>query len=542
MNILFKYFIFFALVSSLYTNANECSSIIFEGDVDNNYVVELFAVNTKIVDHVDNYTKHQARSIVNEEYAHYFQKGDYSLLLRVWDKSFFKIINSIKTTNHKIRTKKFKQAIRAFYANRYGKIHSGSQKYKQNENILSQFLHEIPVEVSLESNSAYKITLSKLNEGYTFSESQKKQSQCPNDNIDLFSTESTLQINANLLPDTLQLKLNNLMGNLGEFYEMQDRPSKNIVKAGAYQYFGAVLSNELTKDGYYKVLAVHPYSLADKMGLIAGDLILSMGEIKKKKLPEHPNDSLTQYLASNKHNQFIDLKVARINQVLNLRHPYSTTLIPQSSYSIGDSIKGNENVITKSQNIPKALAFEYDQTILEISKFYAEKLHDSNIEIVGTPTFTKQYGMKGKVITKTNIIGMLITEVLPNTTASQIGIKAGDLIHRINDIKMNDKSRPFAQVIANLSNEQAHKVLITREGKLLTLEGKTAFAQQQAFKLKLLSLNMMKKLTKKRKAPRRFARYPNRYFAIPKMNNAGSGSMPNDSARNALPRAPARSN
>ena len=88
MNIRSKFLCIFSVVAiaSLPATANECSSVTFVNDIHSNKVVELLAVDANFIETL---IDEKQQAFEGTTLPYYFKAGEYSLLVRVWDRNFY---------------------------------------------------------------------------------------------------------------------------------------------------------------------------------------------------------------------------------------------------------------------------------------------------------------------------------------------------------------------------------------------------------------------------------------------------------------------
>jgi len=498
--------ILFCILGALLTTtaiAKQCSTVAFEGTSSS--MVELFAVDANPVNRVDKYTENQARKLLSGSYQYYFKPGDYSLLLRVWDRSFFKDVNLNTGSKNKNRL-----ALKAYAENYFQTLHSKNPQYKKNEQILSDVIKEVIIDISVAEDNSYQIALNGENGQFLMSENGVELENCADQSIQVFDNYSSINKKVSDLPPALAFRVNEIMDSLDNYFDKQQLIAKNSIPAGVYQYFGAVLSNEPSSTEGYQVISVHPYSLAYKMGLVSGDRIAVLGDEKVSGNHKNSNRELSEYLAEIQPNEAIQLKVNRENQSIKLSHRFITPMIPQSSYLIGEKEHGTNSFITQNMAVPSKLSFEYDQILLELSHHYQIQLLTNNVELIGDSSVSKKYGLKGKLISYNEKSMLQVTDVAPKSTAAKLGIEVDDVIKSIHGHSIKNKSRPFALAINELKEDEQHSVVVIRDNKVITLNGAYTFHYSPAFNLKLISNTKVRELNSKLKRPRRFARFTKR--------------------------------
>jgi len=481
--------------------ANECSTVTFTNEISGNKVVELIAINANFI----NATKAKSKKVINgEAHPYYFESGEYSALVQIWDRSFYNVIK-LDTAEQENQAR----AVKAFKKNRMHRK-TIDKDYFENEVILAEFIQEIPLNISIESDTSYSFKLNENNNKIILSNQSDREIKCPTSKRRTFKSKRSYRQVTDALPEQLELRLRRVIDALNQYHKAENLPATNLIPSGAYPYFGAVLSNKKLTSKGYQILSVQPYSLAQKVGLVTGDSITKLGS--KVVMGDYvgANDELQKYLASINLNEKIEISIYRDGKERALSRPMSITNIPQSSYAIENNQNSENKSFILSRSIPENLAFEYDQILLELSEHYEKALSHSNIELSRELSFSKKYGMKGKVLSNNDQYTFKITGVEPQLTADIIGLKAGDIIKTVDGKAIENKRWPFGKAVKTLREGQHHKVEIVRNNNEIVLEGQYIHHHWPAFTLKLLSTNKLASISRKKRRMLNYRKIPRR--------------------------------
>lgn len=506
MNFRFSLLIIFGvIINANVLYANECSSVQFSNNLKEEQVVELVAVDAQLLDFVNNYNFHKARRIDKGTYSHYFKPGNYSLLLRVWDRNFFRTIFNIDKSNLVL---KYKQGLRAYSENRLkGNLHSKNSKYLKNERIINQFIKEIPVEISIGANKSYQYTLKTENENYGFTQTITSRENCQNESAEIFEKEALKQKYVQELPSYLQNKLYELVDKISLHQQSEYGTPNNVIPMGELQIFGAVFNPKIDNNKGVQVLSVFPGSLANKVGLVSGDIVKKVGGSTLSLNSANNTQHITDYIGSVEKGDEFSFNVLRDGKEVALEHTFVPLVVPQSTILIETKKLSHKNSLVKNSPLPELLQFEYDLLLLKLSEQWSDDLEDNNIELISDPFVARKYGIIGKLTDKSLSASLLVTRIENHSTAHAMGIKVGDKIQTINEAPIEHLARPFSRAISKLENGQLHKVKLMREDQLITLSGNAMFREYQQIKIKLLSVTKMASLnyrSKKLRGPHRF--------------------------------------
>lgn len=110
--------------------------------------------------------------------------------------------------------------------------------------------------------------------------------------------------------------------------------------------------------------------------------------------------------------------------------------------------------------IPSNTVREVTQQLIKTGKVIRPYLGVSSQMV--TPSIASYYDLPVNT-------GVLITRVMPGTPASQAGLRAGDIILKINDEPINERN-PFLNVLMRHKVGERVRLLVNRGGKEITLE------------------------------------------------------------------------
>lgn len=431
-------------------SATECASVKFLNDMNGEQVVELAAVDAELLDFVDRYSEHRAKKVNDGSYQHYFEPGNYSLLLRVWDRNFFKTISHIDKSALVLN---YKRGIEAYNENRLGgNLPRKNTKYLKNEAIISQFIKEVPIELTVEKNKSYSINLKVTGETFEFEQPVVSDASCDSGTSELHSkSEIETKFVSDLTP-YLQYRLENLVDKLAKYQSNQAGVATSIVPMGNFGYFGAVLGEVDGEQKGVQVLSVLPYSLASYTGFASGDILVEIGGGSVELDSQAAKLQLNSYLVEQVNGDDVEFTVLRNGQELALEHEYESLYVPQSTYTIQSNVDAARKAVTKNTPLPTELQFEYDLMLMELNEHFADELEDNNLELIGSSFVSKKYGIKGRLKNKSVTSPIEVTEVTKGSTADLIGLQVGDEVHKINGLTIEHRARPFFNAVSKLEN------------------------------------------------------------------------------------------
>ncbi|MCO4822744.1 MAG: hypothetical protein KC469_11800 [Flavobacteriaceae bacterium] len=474
------------------SQATKCSSVKFETELNSNKIVELLYVGTKKLNK-NNKSNNDAKEIFYGEKTHLFKPGNYSLLVRVWDKLFYESVfqkyihNSFNMPfEHDL---KYRKAKIAFLENTNLAVSKkiSYREFRKKEKFYVDYTQSIPLNVEIDNNSSYSFKLNENTKTFTTVIKAKTSSNCSSQNK-VFDNSQVFKKMTDDLPPTLEFRLKEIMDALDDFRNKHAISQHNLTYAKTYPYFGAILSNKNSQLKGYSVISVQPYSLAYKMGLLSGDTIISMGNNAINDLL-NGNEALAKYLATIELNHKIEIDVQRSDKRITLSQKYVTTTVPLSIYSTDVKGEGKINTLTQKYEIPDLLEFEYEQILLALKNHYKRQLKKSNIEISREASLSKKYGIKGKVVELAGINTFRVTDVSSKSTAGNMGIKVNDMILSIAGSDINNKRLPFGKAINDLVEGQEHQVKLIRNNINIVLNGSFISHLRPAFSLKIVSPN-----------------------------------------------------
>ncbi|MCO4822741.1 MAG: PDZ domain-containing protein [Flavobacteriaceae bacterium] len=499
-----------------------------ENNPDSNTIMEVIAVNghaypSGVLD------TNEVRKIIEGKYAYKLNQGEHTLIVRVWERDFYiNLHDSRRFRSIKKRSNPTSfRLLNAYKENNYYNNHSSGVKYKRNQELLSEVIKEYPINVKISNNGVYRLNSTNIDGKIKFSLTLEQQPECSfQKNVNYRAEYHTV---TEELPSALENRLNNLMYLLEKHYKKSGLPTSNIISAGFYQYFGAVLSKQKIKSDAYQVLSVQPFSLAYRMGLVSGDYITSFGDKRVNGEYEKANLVLMDYLRSIEQNSDVKLTILRNEKQRLLTHAFVTPIIPQTSYEIMPTAYSDDKAeiatasLTQNIAMPIELSFVYDQLMLEIKQHFKNELIKNNIEIIRPANKSKKYGLQGQIVKNNEIDSLLVTYIDSGSSAEKMGLETDDIIQAINGRGIENSFKPFSAVIQSLEEGDIHTIEITRAGKKLILEGKYNTEVTPAYSLRIMSLEKMAKLRQKLKRPRRFAKFKSNdpFSNLHSENNSG---------------------
>lgn len=281
-------------------------------------------------------------------------------------------------------------------------------------------------------------------------------------------------VDEQLLPPVLEQRLQQLILSLTEHHEYSIAPIENLVPATVYDYFGVVLDNHLLVETKgFKVIAVLPFSLASKLSLVSGDIVVGLGDKRFTKKDVDSNRALFNYLRELTVGDNITMNVIRDNVDVRLSQRYTLSLVPQTYYQIHEQkeLEKDLNSIIKETELSKNIAFQYMQLMLEIDKYYAGRNISTNVRLTRSQKMLNSYGLKGVLTELKDTVQLKVSEVLFGSPAEKVGLIEGDILVKINGQPISNAINDFQKVINELQPNQIYNIEIIRKNETLTLSG-----------------------------------------------------------------------
>lgn len=360
------------------------------------------------------------------------------------------------------------------------------------------------VQVSVEKGNYYEFSLSGNAAKPKIKLINQKTKRCKIKEKALIAGFTMLNDNENVsppeLPEKLQYRLARLMGNIAKL-----TPNlafiENVTQLTLNNTFGTVFDSDVSE---IKILTVSPYSLADKLGLASGDIIISLGgELKKVSKGSTSAMLVSGYLQSLKLNDLMKMEVLRNGKEIKLSSAFSPLIFPEVSYQIyGDDLSKDElNALTNKKfiiagELPKSIEFEYQQLISAINSYFqTADYKDGVVSLSSGKTYDKNYGISGNILKFEKNYGFVINSVKPNSLAEDIGIVENDIIMAINNNSISSDNVGFlASQLESLVIDSNYSVKVMRDKKPMMLTASYQPREFPAFNLniEIISINTVK--------------------------------------------------
>jgi C-terminal processing protease CtpA/Prc len=459
----------------------QCSALFFGDSSDANKVIDIIAIDGELVKQALHYNEQEARDIAKGEFPFYLAPGEHSLTLRVWDNKLFATVNMDTLGNNMD-----KGVHQAYLQNLRGETIKQGNVFKKNLKKLKDHYEEKTIQVRLLNNKRYLFGVTQDNNIATnIALLDTTTQKCEGDRKLLAETKEYASVSG-LLPPRLETRLQSVISSLNSYHVKKGLANTNLVPQKVYEYFGTVLDTSRSVDDGYKVLAVLPYSLAHKLTISSGDIIIEFGGDSVSGEYKEANQELVKYISTVRYGKKIEFTVLRNNKKLTLSHLYITSIIPQSSYTFESVNNENQAVIFNSELMPEDLIFQYEHLMLELANFYkVVQGVNRDIEIHRSSTIPRKLGLTGFIKEKQDEHVFLVTNVVSNSAASNFGVQVDDLIHSINGQKVNSSKKSFESIASALMSDEQHNMVITRDKKKIRLQEKMQYPQIPSFSLKI---------------------------------------------------------
>lgn len=331
-----------------------------------------------------------------------------------------------------------------------------------------QFYRDIKVEpvtvsIDVEPNMHYEIINEIVDEKSKLLISSSKFQECLETDKKLLAAKPAVGVANVILPELLQYRLDLLMEELKRTNQAQH----NVIPTNVVSYFGAIVK-AMSKNKLV-ILAVSPYSVADRLGLKTGDEITHLGG--KSIVDFEGNESpLSSYLQELRDGSEMEVVVNRSGTNLTLSHQFDVKVVPEVQYSFVE--KNKEKQLVNSTNLSPELDSKLDKLLIEISDLPQLKQRNNltQLRISRSKSYDKKYGIVGELTT--NKTGFTVHKVKENSAAFNVGLRANDIITNVNGMEIKSLSiAQMSQVIAALKAGEDYSLEIERGDKKLDLTG-----------------------------------------------------------------------
>jgi len=499
------------LLSNTALAQQECSALFFGDETNSNKVIDIIAIDGEVVQEALHYSGKQARDIAKGNMPFYLGAGEHSLTVRVWDSNLFLSVNTDSKANNMD-----KGVHQAYLQNLRGENLKQSNAFKKNLLKLEGHYEEKTIQVKLQNDKRYNFTLTESNNIDSRIALLSEDNQECHGEGELLAEAKEYERLSGLLPSRLEDRLQSVMSSLNTYHSKKQLDNTNLVPKKAYEYFGTVLDTSKSTNNGYKVLAVLPYSLAQKLTLISGDVITEFGGDKVSGKYANANQELVNYISTVPYGKKIEFTVLRNNRELNLSHRYTTSIIPQSSYTFESGKSSRSNTLFNSVPLPDNLEFRYEHLMLELTEYFKSQGYKKDVELQRQSRISHKLGLTGILEKEENGYVFLVTRIIPNSAASSLGVKVNDRIHSINGQNFKSDNKTFESIASALINDKQHNMLITRNNEKIRLQEHIQYPKTPAFSLKVAITSGREFLKRK---------YRDRRGNVFADNNNGRGSV-----------------
>jgi len=484
------------LIASATQAQQQCSALFFSDKTDANKVIDIIAIDGELVKQALHYNDEEAREVMKGEMPFYLAPGNYSLTLRVWDQQLFSSAN-IKSLANNLD----KGIYRAYLQNLRGETLKQGNLFKKNLKRLKGHYEEKTIQVRLLKDQEYNFGLTGKSEASSNIALLNEVSKTCNAEDEILGENKEYAQVSGLLPDKLEVRLQSVMSKLNSYHSKMNLAKTNLVPKKVYEYFGTVLDTSKSENKGYKVLAVLPYSLAHKLTLTSGDVITRFGRDKVSGEYKVANQELVKYISTVPYGKKIKFTILRDNKEITLSHRYTTSIIPESSYTFESENDVKQLAMINSVQLPEGLAFQYEHLMMELTSYFKTQGAKKDIELYRPSATLRKLGLTGAIENTSDGTVFVVTNITANSAASSLGVQVNDRIHAINgqdinihsniqaingqDIDISSNDKLFASITNALINNEQHSMIITRDNKKIRLEQKIKYTRTPAFSLKV---------------------------------------------------------
>ncbi|MCG7533323.1 PDZ domain-containing protein [Psychrobium sp. MM17-31] len=268
-----------------------------------------------------------------------------------------------------------------------------------------------------------------------------------------------------ILPELIQYRLDLLM----EEINRTGGSKPNVIPTNVVSYFGAIVKP--ATNNKMVILAVSPYSLADKMGLKTGDNITHLGGNSITSLSNESNSPLTDYLEQLRDGAIMEVTVERSGEQLVMSKRFDVKVVPEIQYSFATNELKRPALVNSSSLLPE-LDRKLDKLLIEISDL-PELKHRENLKqlrIERAKSYDKKYGITGEMAQTRD--GFIVHRVKANSAADNVGIRADDVIVDFNGADLNGLSiAEVSGIISDVNVGEKYSLTVSRNGQLIDLSG-----------------------------------------------------------------------
>jgi C-terminal processing protease CtpA/Prc len=305
--------------------------------------------------------------------------------------------------------------------------------------------------------------------------SKKKVFRAKKENLDV--STSTIAV----LPEPLEYRLRRMMTKVAVYQKNTEKnksltgmPLSNIIPTQFNQIIGTVIDENYSLDGKaLKVLSVLPYSLANKLKLLSGDLITHLNDTKIQASDQSPNQQFSRYFSGLVVGEKIKITIVRDNKKQQLRGEYVPIISPEVTYQLSEDSLSHHSPQTLINNtqLSGQISLELDQLVLELNDYYNEQgLTQPFIQISRDQSFDRNIGLSGNKVFLNDEVGLAIENVDQDSFAEKFGLKQADVLVKINNIAITEAN--IAGLVKSLSQLRVGEKIsltINRVGEYLTL-------------------------------------------------------------------------
>lgn len=464
MNIVFKLLplIFIANIS-----ANECATINFSPTLISNekYVSIITTHNDEKLDRNDS-----KRDLIANKHNYHLAPGVHSLIIQEWPITMYRKVrrdNNVKN-------------------------------FKGNTDVFIHF-----VQLNVEKNNFYKFkVVGEKDKNRKVMLNSRQPKNCSADEADILTAKKDPKVNKEnegfQIPDNLEYRLRLLMNKLSTYHQDGSKTLglKNIIPTRLNSIFGVFLDLDYVNSGKgLRVLSVSPYSLASRIKIYSGDIIVGLGRYKIKQSNKTPFQQFEEYLSSLYFGEKIIIKVIRNGKKTTLRGEYLPSIIPETKYTFSNITSKEYDTYLNSEHstLPVELSIELDQLLIELADvFTSDKFEDDLVELIRLESFDNTFGLSGEKISLPKGVGLKVLEVQLDSIASYIGVKELDVILNINGKPLTDNNiNETLRSLKTLDSGSPLSIEVLRDNKLVQLSGIYYPNKLVGFKL-TLDLNSIK--------------------------------------------------
>ncbi len=341
----------------------------------------------------------------------------------------------------------------------------------------------IPAEIRIEKNKHYTYSVKngeKLTKQPLLTLESVQDKSCDFKKKRTLPAKVANELLTGKLPEPLEENLRNVMNQLAN----NSLNTSNFIPGKISYAFGATFAPTFV-DGNIKVIAVQPFSLANKMGLLSGDLITHLGNkaVSLNDSKKMPYQMLYDLFKSRDIGRKFQLIVSRSNKTITLES--RTDIVQQSgiSYRTGNKIMSPD--LVNRTPIDKKLNFELSHVVSEIQQYIlAQGLPSSIYSISRKQSEQIDLGLNGKLTRLQENFAFQVSSIESSSLASHFKLQAGDSVLAVNGQPIRSNSiKELVLLFDGFQQGDMVNLLVIRAGEQKLVKTRYQMVLNQAFSI-----------------------------------------------------------